>query len=57
MTMPPQGEQIAFEDILQKYRERMSELEHALIIMECRIKNKEDQIEALLRQLDATNQP
>lgn len=53
----PAQEQISFEDILQKYRERMSELEHALIIMECRVKNKDEQIEALLRERDTNTLP
>lgn len=53
----PAQEQISFEDILQKYRERTSELEHALIIMECRVKNKDEQIEALLRERDTNTLP
>lgn len=53
----PAQEQISFEDILQKYRERTSELEHALIIMECRVKNKDEQIEALLRERDTNALP
>lgn len=57
MTASQHQEQISFEDILAKYRERLNELEHALIIMECRVKNKDDQIESLLRQLESVNQP
>lgn len=51
---PPQEQQesISFEAILQKYRDRVSELEHALVLMECRIENRDAQIESLLRQLD-----
>ena len=57
MTASQHQEQISFEDILAKYRERLNELEHALIIMECRVKNKDDQIQSLLRQLESVNQP
>ena len=58
MTTPnPPQEQIPFESVLQKYRERVAELEHALIIMECRLENYRADKESLLRELDKRSLP
>jgi hypothetical protein len=53
---PPSGpqpqEQIAFADILAGYQRRVSELEHDLVLAQCRIDSRDKEIERLFRELD-----
>lgn len=51
MTQPQ--EQIDIHDMVAVYRQKVSDLEHGLVIMECRLKNRDETIESLTRQLDA----
>lgn len=53
MTGPqPPAEQIAYQDILEAYQAKVAELTHQLVLADCRIKNRDEQIESLLRTMD-----
>jgi len=49
---PQPQEQIAFQDILDAYKEQVADLNHQLVLATCRIKNRDETIESLLRELD-----
>lgn len=51
MTLPSPpsqpGEQIPFAVVLDGYRERVAELEHDLVLANCRIKMRDDELAEL----------
>jgi len=49
---PQPQEQIAFQDILDAYKEQVADLNHQLVLATCRIKNRDETIEALHHQLE-----
>lgn len=48
----PSPEQIPFQDILDSYRRQVSELTHELVLANCRIKNRDEELAFLRSQRD-----
>ena len=51
-TPPAPQEQIPFQDILDSYRHQVSELTHELVLANCRIKNRDEELALLRAQRD-----